>query len=588
MTMEIDRIEINIGIFGPSCSGKSTLVNCMTKSQLSNTGSNKTTYIPQVYTDYYNNNFITEDIYQINIDKTIKYLAYPQILKSTVFNPIFHKTTGFWDFLNNDLAETVNDSDISQHVGEDFIRRAKPMIKINIWDMPGFDDTIDNDIYIKWLNTNIDVFDIIIYVTDINQCLDKFNTFNYMKQLITKYDFKMICLINKCDEMYFDPEIGKFSFDNYNDQDIYLKINNLVAQNISDINSQNYTITPFLPMTLLNNESSNRCIDNFRHILSNILISNISIFTSKHLIKCLDNIKNMPDIMRFLRVINKFNIIEFKNHDINLVWKKISNILIAHEYNIIRKSIMLCEKKLNYDDFDRVHSEIQEYLTFFTSIDLLENWPEYPTDLLKYHKTKLISNLLNIYDELCNSEYKGQPYICPSNLLVFLELIKTHVPQEFDRYVIKFISVHTDVKNFTESYERNLTVMIEYAKSNISQNYNINEYLASICQIIINKQYYIKNKSPNEYFIYLIQLKKLVKNIIKNTIKKENITINPLDILLEVIKKNISNYLSDSSFANLYRPELNMTNIDKCFNYFIHNDKIINLDFEKKLLTFYV
>ncbi|AFX92842.1 hypothetical protein CE11_00816 [Megavirus courdo11] len=130
--------------------------------------------------------------------------------------------------------------------------------------------------------------------------------------------------------------------------------------------------------------------------------------------------------------------------------------------------------------------------------------------------------------------------------------------------------------------------MIEYAKSNISQNYNINEYLASICQIIINKQYYIKNKLPNEYFIYLIQLKKLVKNIIKNTIKKENVTINPLDILLEVIKKNISNYLSDSSFANLYRPELNMTNIDKCFNYFIHNDKIINLDFEKKLLTFYV
>ncbi|AZL89121.1 hypothetical protein QKC54_gp0721 [Megavirus baoshan] len=587
--MEIDRIEINIGIFGPSCSGKSTLINCMTKSQLSNTGSNKTTYIPQVYVEDCNNNFSYEIINQININETMKYLAYPQILKSTVFNPIFHKTTGFWDFLSNNLVETavetVNDNEISQHISDEFIYRVKPMIKLNIWDMPGFDDTVDNDIYIKWLNSNIDIFDIIIYVTDINQCLDKFTTFNFLKQLISKYDFKMICLINKCDEMYFDPEIGKFSFDNIDDQDIYLKINNLVAQNISDINLKNYTITPFIPLTLLNNESSNRCIDNFRHILFNILISNISTFTSKHLVKCLDNIKNMSDIMRFLRVISKFENVQFKDRNTDLVWKKISNILIAHEYNIIRKSITLCEKKINYDDFDRIHSEIQEYLTFFTSINVLEKWPEYPTDLLKYHKTKLISNLLNIYDELCNSEYRGQPHICPSNLLVFLELIKTHVPQEFDKYAIKFINIHKDVKNFTKSYEKNLIIMIEYTKLNVSKNYNMNEYLAPICQIIINKQQFIKNKLPNEYFIYLIELKKLIKQIIK---KEIIIKLNPLDILLEVIKKNISNYLSDSGFTNLYRPELNTVNIDKSFNYFINNDKIIDLDFEKNLLTFNV
>nr|WBF70530.1 hypothetical protein [Megavirus caiporensis] len=578
--MEIDIVEINIGIFGPSCSGKSTLVNCMIGSHLSNTGFNKTTYLPQVYTDYCNNNFIIEDIYQTNMNETAKYLAHPQILKSSVFNPIFHKTTGFWDFLNN--------NDTSPDVTNNFIYQLKPMIKINIWDMPGFDDTIDNDIYIKWLNTNMNIYDIIIYITDIDQCLDKFTTFNYLKQFIAKYDFKMICLINKCDEMYFDPEIGKFSFDNISDQDIYLKINNMVAQNISDINSQNYTITPFLPMTLISNESSNRCIDNFKHILSNILTSNTSTFASKHLIKYLDNVKNMSDVMGFLRVINKFNIVEFKNYGTDLIWKKISNILIAHEYNIIRKSIVLCEKKLNYDDFDRIHSEIQEYLTFFSSIDMLKNLPEYPADLLKYHKTKLVSNLLNIYDELCNSEYNGQPHVCPSNLLVFLELIKTHIPQEFDRYVTKFISIHTNFKIFTESYERKLTIMIEYAKSNVSQNYNMNEYLTSICQIIINKQHYIKNKLPNEYFIYLMRLKKLVKKIIKNMVDEKNITINPLDILLEVIKKNISNYLSDNSFTNLYRPELNMININKCFNYFIHNNKIINLDFENKLLTFNV
>nr|AEX62497.1 hypothetical protein mv_L292 [Moumouvirus Monve] len=581
--MEIDQVEINIAVFGPTSVGKSTLVNSIVKNNLSSTGKNKTTILPQVYFDK-NSTYSLEKINKTNENKTQKYSNSRDLFKSSYFEPIFHNMNGINKFFDEEIFDHDNH-----------------LIKFNIWDMPGFDDTGDCEIFKSWLFKNIRSFDIVIYMTDVNTGLNELSFFDFFKESVTNDNFKMICLLNKCDEMFFDSEIGKLVFDNNDHRNIYIKINNLIAQFIENQEIEEHKITPFIPISL-NKLSDNCCdyecsgeidyskmgFDKIKTIVQNIVLSNKCFFSSKHIIRCFDNnkIKTIQDVMKCLRVINKFGIYDFTdNNTSTLFWKRVKEIIIQHENDIIRKCVLLCEKKINAEDFDKIHTEIQEYLTFFVSVANLSEFENYPTELLKYHKTKLTSNLLNIYDELSRLEYKGQVFLCPSSLLIFLEIIKTHMPEEFDEYAIKFLMIHSDVRFFTEFYEKKLLFMIEYISKNISMEKSINQYLAPICQILTNKQHHIKNKQVDNYFIYLVQFKRYLKDLTeKSTFLKES--INPIDILYEITKKNISIYLSDSSISNFYRQELNYSNIDKIYTKFVcGKNKEVNIDFEKKLLS---
>ncbi|AGF85073.1 hypothetical protein QJ854_gp709 [Moumouvirus goulette] len=580
--MEIDQIEINIAVFGPISVGKSTLVNTILNNKLSLTGQVKTTVLPQVYFDK-NSTFSLETINKINENKTQKYINSIDLFKSSYFEPIFHNING-----------------VNKFFDEEFFNNDNHLIKFNIWDMPGFDDTNDCEIFKSWLFKNFQLFDIIIYMTDINMGLNELSYFDYFKESVTHHNFKMICLLNKCDEMFFDSEIGKLVFDNNIHENMYIKINNLISQFIEDKEIEEYKITPFIPISLKkftdchDYEYSNEMdcskigFDNIKTIVQNIILTSKYFFSSKHIVRCLENnkIKTIQDVMKCLRIINKFNVYNFIDININILfWKRIKEIIIQHENDIIRKCVLMCEKKINTEDFDKIHTEIQEYLAFFVSVANINEFENYPAELLKYHKTKLTSNLLNIYDELARLEYKGQVFICPSSLLIFLEIIKTHIPEEFDEYAIKFLMIHSDVKFFTESYEKKLLLMVDYISKNISTEKSINQYLTPICQILTNKQYHIKIKLIENYFIYLVQIKKYLKNLTEKIyFLKKN--INPIDILYEITKKNISIYLSDTSISNFYRQELHHSNIDKTYTKFIcGKNKDTNIDFEKKLLS---
>ncbi|AVL95037.1 GTPase era domain protein [Moumouvirus australiensis] len=573
--MDIDQVEINIAVFGPTSVGKSTLVNAIVKNKLSLTSSIKTTILPQIYCDK-NSDFFPEKINKSNENKTQKYLNSRDLLKSSYFEPIFHNIKNIYKFFDEEFCDQDN-----------------RLIKLNIWDMPGFDNTSDCDIFKSWLLKNVESFDIVIYMTDVNIGLNELSFFDFFKESVSVNNFKMICLLNKCDEMFFDSEIGKLAFDNSDHRNVYVKINNLIAQFIENQEIEEHKITPFIPVSL--NKFSDNChdyqysdeIDNIKTIIQNIILSNKCFFISKHITRCLENnkIKTIQDITKCLRIIHKFEVNNFIEDNINILfWKRVKEIIIQHENYIIRKCIMLCEKKIIFEDFDRIHTEIQEYLTFFVSVTNIDQFENYPADLIKYHKTKLTSNLLNIYDELSRLEYKGQVFLCPSSLLIFLEIIKTHIPEEFDEYAIKFIMIHNDVRFFTESYEKNLLFMIQYISKNISAEKCINYYLSPVCEILTNRQYYMKNKQPENYFIYLMQLKKYLRNFIQKNEFKES--ISPIDILYEITKKNISMHLSDSSISNFYRQELNQSNIDKIYSKFLcGNNKEVYIDFEKNLLS---
>jgi len=111
---------------------------------------------------------------------------------------------------------------------------------------------------------------------------------------------------------------------------------------------------------------------------------------------------------------------------------------------------------------------------------------------------------------------------------------------------------------------------------------DINVYLSVMATILLNKQTYIQQKFPRQYFGYLVQTKKLLKDLQK---KVDRNIYTPLDVLYEITNKKISLYLNHSSVSNLYKSEIDQKKMTELLEEFYDDDTPnLNLDFEEKLL----
>lgn len=231
----MDKFTLNIGIFGVVSCGKSSFLNAIIGAQCSDVDLKKTTMVPQVYVESTENNNNCELIRKVNkeANETISQLVNLNKFTINQCYPVYHKIDRLMDIFNPQIID--------------------PELKINIYDIPGLNDSSSKKIYFEWVNQNIKLFDIIIFMTDITKGLnnsDEIEILNLLMESMKKSKSKMICLINKCDEIYYDETINDLVFEEKEHENIYVQANNILADiskshNFEDSNR----ITAFLPIS---------------------------------------------------------------------------------------------------------------------------------------------------------------------------------------------------------------------------------------------------------------------------------------------------------------------------------------------------
>lgn len=244
-------MEINIGIFGCVSVGKSTLLNAITGQQYSDTEIKKTTMTPQAYLD----TGISDSQYQSN----------PQYQSETNNKSIRNLNRTINNKITQEIANKTFSIDKCQttyhHIDKicDLIDPTiiDPNININIYDTPGLNDSASKDIYFEWVKQNISIFDIIIFVTDITRGLndsDEIEVLHLLFRSMKLYGNKMICVMNKCDDIYYDRKLDDLFFEDTEQENIYIQANNILTDiaRSHNFNSVSNDFTPFFPVSAEN------------------------------------------------------------------------------------------------------------------------------------------------------------------------------------------------------------------------------------------------------------------------------------------------------------------------------------------------
>ncbi|XWV24505.1 hypothetical protein QJ856_gp0063 [Tupanvirus deep ocean] len=637
----MENIEINIGLFGCVSVGKSTFLNAIAGQQFSDAEIKKTTMIPQVYAENKNNSEVPNaQIIRRNnreVNDSIEKMIDLNEFTVDKCQPLCHNIDRICDLFDPVIVDS--------------------RFKINIYDIPGLNDSASKNIYFEWVKQNIKLFDIVIFMTDINRGLsnsDEIEILNLLMESIKKYNSKMICLMNKCDDIYFDEDENDLVFEEKEQENIYLQANNILA----DI-AKNYGIeccdeifTPFFPISSencfiyralfknpnckldqihLNRLCKNECgsnqwkkMDNeqkermFQSIVSNLnlsydfkirdtgylnvksviqktIVSNKDSFIQNHINNSLNELElsNIENTETYKKLINAY--IEKLSQaekigvkiSYNLFWEKICA-TITNYVNTVNKTktkIIRGREFIDFEEFETMHSNLQVHCMNFSSIvESICNIPDFPGQFIKEKFEQLFGKLTEIYDQIVNHDYKDCVHTRPSNLLQYLRTINTYAPQKFDSYSIKFLNISccTNSKHIA-SYQSELQELIVYIirkiQNDVSECYNI------IAKILIEKQKYIYNKHNEQYFEYLIKIKKLIKKYNKK-IKNSPNNYNGIDILYEVTCKNISLYLTMNSMSNIYKQEIDYDKVNNLFNKLSEETNAVNdIKFEQAIFN---
>ncbi len=213
----MDKLSIKIGLFGAVSVGKSMLLNAIAGVQYSDSEIKKTTMIPQAYTEKSDTTTISEPSYIRTKNKEINEHVSSEI-ETGSFSlskcQVLHHSIGKL----YDLVENSDNSDDTQIV---------------IYDTPGLNDSASKDIYFSWVKNNLEMFDIIIFVTDILHGLNNSDEVEILQLLIESLKnskSRMICVINKCDDIYFDQQQNDLVFEDKEKENIYIQANNILYE----------------------------------------------------------------------------------------------------------------------------------------------------------------------------------------------------------------------------------------------------------------------------------------------------------------------------------------------------------------------
>lgn len=174
---------INIAIVGAVSVGKSTLLNTLFVDQYTDTKMRRATALPQIYTES------TE-----NFDEKIRE-------KNAKINDEIMKITETTKISYSDIKE------IYYRVPKiyDFIELKHKDIYLQIYDLPGLDDSKTSEVYMEYVEENFHKFDIVIYMIDIKNTINRSDEMKILEKILKGISenpmIKLIIIFNKCDEM---------------------------------------------------------------------------------------------------------------------------------------------------------------------------------------------------------------------------------------------------------------------------------------------------------------------------------------------------------------------------------------------------
>jgi GTPase Era involved in 16S rRNA processing len=207
------RPTINVAIFGCVSVGKSTFLNMLMKDMYSDCHIKRTTTMPQVYHELSKHEFdAMSDEKQQDWDRKLSDLNSIREKNSSVNKECMEEQA------LKGVSIKIEDIKPLEYVVppiRDFIKTMSDQhgnnVTLNIFDMPGLNDSMSKDVYFEYVKTNFHMYDIVIFVMDIGSALntnDEVEILTLVLQGIKDNKAKninteLISVLNKCDELDF-------------------------------------------------------------------------------------------------------------------------------------------------------------------------------------------------------------------------------------------------------------------------------------------------------------------------------------------------------------------------------------------------
>lgn len=187
------KMEFNIGVFGTVSAGKSTLINAIFAKRFSQMNIRRTTMVPQRY--------------QLSNQGDAK--QYEEVRASNdEVNVKFQNSMWDGETVLHHVVDTPNNF-IDGNDNTDF--------QFNVYDFPGLNDQTTKDVYMKWTEDNIAMFDVIILVVDIHSGMNTSDEVDvlrvFLSGMLANPHISLIVLANKCDDMIYDDSKDVFVTD---------------------------------------------------------------------------------------------------------------------------------------------------------------------------------------------------------------------------------------------------------------------------------------------------------------------------------------------------------------------------------------
>jgi small GTP-binding protein len=184
--------NINVGIIGAVSVGKSTLLNALFGNLFSDMHIKRTTALPQIYHELLDDKDAVglDDIRHTNREKNSELMD--ESIKSALtiddIKEVHWNVPKIYDLLDTALVGRTC---------------------LNIYDLPGANDSATKDVYYQYMENTFHKFDIVIFVIDVYSALNTSDELEILQFILkniwnnqqTTISTELIVLINKCDDM---------------------------------------------------------------------------------------------------------------------------------------------------------------------------------------------------------------------------------------------------------------------------------------------------------------------------------------------------------------------------------------------------
>ena len=401
------RNSIRIGLVGPVSCGKSTLLNAICVNQYEDMKIKRTTMLPSVYKEsnqmIYKNKGEKQKIYEQNKEMNHK-----------IYNGEIELSNENCKVMENIIPQIQNFIDLPKNVF------------LDIYDIPGLNDTKTNDIYFQWIENNFDQLDIIFHIVDINSPLNGTDQSNILKMIVKNIENEkikhnrevfLLTIINKCDDMELDDDGDNFNFDEEEFEN-YEQIRKYTYDTIKEITTDENNIhCEFVPIS---------AADTF-------------IYRMLH---------NDPNVELDMRLLNKFGINEVGKNN----WRQMNN-PEKREYissYFEKKDINDTLKLTGYNNFKKC---LNNYLTKEKQSFILSSRLKYELNSEKLMNQNIskdkqqLESLIDIYNSYCSKIWTIDKIYKTNNSQMVTDLINLHLS--------RWINTISDISNSNqESIDR--------------------------------------------------------------------------------------------------------------------------------------